>query len=224
MRLAIIIPVLNDAEQLAGLLETLQRVRCAGHTIIVADGGSEDGSVDIAQPLADHVIHSRHGRAVQMNAGALQADADILLFLHADSRIGTDAIDMMLRQLQAGARWGWFRVRLSGRAPLLRVIETFMNLRSRMTGIATGDQCLFVQRDLFLAAGEYPDIELMEDIALCKTLRRLARPVCIPATVTTSSRRWESHGILSTVLKMWWLRLMYFVGVSPRRLNRMYYR
>jgi len=224
MRLAIIIPVLNDAEQLTGLLAALQPVRQAGHTVIVVDGGSRDASASEAGKYADRLVQARRGRASQMNAGARQADADILLFLHADSRLDSGAIDMMLHRLQAGARWGWFRVRLSGRAPLLRVIEFFMNLRSRLTGIATGDQCLFVVRDLFFAAGGYPDIVLMEDVALCKTLRRLARPVCIPATVTTSSRRWETDGILTTVLKMWWLRLMYFAGVSPRRLNRMYYR
>jgi rSAM/selenodomain-associated transferase 2 len=224
MRLAIIIPVLNDAEQLAGLLATLQPARRAGHTVIVIDGGSRDASPVVAQKHADQLIQACRGRASQMNAGAQQADADILLFLHADSRVDTDAIEVMLQRLQADARWGWFHVRLSGRGPLLRVIEFFMNLRSRVTSIATGDQGLFVERELFFEAGRYPDIELMEDIALCKTLRRLARPACIPETVISSSRRWESAGILSTVLKMWWLRLMYFAGVSPRRLNRMYYR
>ncbi len=218
-RISIIIPALNEAEHLCATLSDLAPLRVAGHELILADGGSHDGTPDLASPLVDKIIQTRSGRAVQMNAGAQAACGDILWFLHADSRIPENATDTLL---QSQREWGRFDISLSGRHPLLRIVEKMMNLRSRLTGIATGDQGIFVIRKAFEAIGGYPDIPLMEDIALSKALRRRSRPACLRTRLITSSRRWEQHGILSTIALMWRLRLAYALGTDPSRLAKHY--
>jgi len=191
--------------------------------VIVVDGGSRDATVLRARPRADAVISAERGRAAQMNAGAARANGNVLLFLHADTRLPHDADRMVLDGLhRSGRAWGRFDVRIEGARRLLPVVAWLMNLRSRLTGIATGDQAMFVRRDAFVAAGGFPAIPLMEDIALSKRLKRASRPVCLPDRVVTSGRRWEQNGILSTVLLMWRLRLAFFFGADPGKLAQRY--
>jgi rSAM/selenodomain-associated transferase 2 len=222
-RLSIIIPVLNEAAGIEAALERLQPLRRRGHELIVVDGGSEDDTAQRVRPLADRVLMAPRGRARQMNAGACEASGEVLLFLHADTRLPEDAEQLIVGGLrERGLAWGRFDVRIEGSHWLLRPTALGMNMRSRLTGVCTGDQCIFVYRDRFVQLGGYPPIALMEDIALSKMLRRLSRPLCITARVTTSGRRWERDGVLRTILLMWWLRLRYFLGASPARLARIY--
>lgn len=220
--ISVIIPALNEATTLKETLMPLQHWRKSGHEIILVDGGSEDDSQAIAAPLVDVVLESEKGRAKQMNAGARVANGEILLFLHADTHL-PDGADDMVQLALVRHRWGRFDVRLSGSHWLLRVVEHMMNWRSRMTGIATGDQALFLERMLFNELGGFPELPLMEDIALSKRLRQqVGRPACLKSPLTTSSRRWEENGILRTILLMWRLRLAYFLGISPHYLARQY--
>jgi rSAM/selenodomain-associated transferase 2 len=220
---SVVIPTLNEAANIEAALARLQPWRARGHEVIVADGGSEDGTPDLARPLADGVVAARRGRAQQMNAGAREAQGDVLLFLHADTRLPKDADRLIPENLErSGLAWGRFDVRIDGRHVLLGIVAWFMNRRSRLTSVCTGDQSIFVRRDLFMRLGGYPHIELMEDIALSKLLRRYSRPLRIAAPVLTSARRWEARGVWRTVLLMWWLRLCYFLGASPAHLLRVY--
>jgi rSAM/selenodomain-associated transferase 2 len=222
-RLSIVMPALNEAANIVGALERLQPLRARGHEVIVVDGGSEDGTVKLAQPLADRVLEARRGRARQMNAGAEHASGDVLLFLHADTRLPEDADRLIAERLPGTAlAWGRFDVVIEGRHLMLKVIAAAMNLRSRVTGVCTGDQGIFVHRELFQRIGGYPPIELMEDIALTGMLRRRARPICLARRVITSGRRWERRGVWRTMTLMWWLRLRYFFGASPAHLRRLY--
>ena len=224
MTISIIIPVLNEATLIADTLLSLQSLRAAGHELIVVDGGSTDGSGKLSQPFADQVIRSPRGRSRQMNEGAKSANGEILLFLHADAFLPNGA-DRMIIQRMIGKKkvWGRFDVKLSGKHPLLRIIQLLMNLRSRLSGIATGDQGIFVRREFFEMVGGFPDIDLMEDIALSKILKKYDRPLCLWQRVLTSSRRWKQKGILRTILLMWFLRLAYFFKVDPKRLTKLYY-
>ena len=222
--ISIILPVLNEAAHIVAGLEALQPLRDQHCELIVVDGGSQDRTVELAEPLADRVILSPKSRAAQMNAGAQQASGSILWFLHADSQPPPTATNLIRAALSNPRRhWGRFDVRLSGRQAGLRVVETLMNIRSRLTGIATGDQGIFVRRERFEQMGGYPPIALMEDIALSRSLKQLSRPVCLRPPLTTSSRRWERDGLTRTILLMWRLRLAYSVGVDPERLARIYY-
>ena len=221
--LSIIIPVLNEADHIADTLHALVPLRARGAEIIAIDGGSADATVALATPLADHVLASARGRATQMNAGAAAAHGDVLLFLHADTRLPADADRLLLEGLaQTGRSWGRFDVMIEGRHPLLPVIAASMNARSRLTGIATGDQAMFVTRTAFNAAGGFPEIALMEDIELARNLKRISPPLCLRARVTTSGRRWEQRGVLRTIFLMWRLRLAYFFGAKPTELARRY--
>ena len=224
MRLAIIIPALDEAAGIAATLASLQPLRAAGHEVIVVDGGSRDGTPAAAQPLADRVLAAARGRASQMNAGADAATGDVLLFLHADTRLPPGADRAVLDGLAAaGASWGRFDVRIEGRSPLLGPVAWLMNRRSRLTGIATGDQAIFVTRAAFAAVGGFPALPLMEDVELSARLRRRSPPLCLRDRVVTSGRRWESRGVVRTIVLMWWLRLRYFLGAAPERLRRIYY-
>ena len=201
----------------------MQALRGRGVEIVVVDGGSRDETRSVARPLCDRVIESQRGRARQMNAGAGAADGRVLLFLHADTRLPSGWNEMVLDALVRREReWGRFDVRLDGAHPMLRVVERAMNLRSRLSGIATGDQAIFVTRAAFRAVGAFPDIALMEDIALSRALRSRSRPVCLHATAVTSSRRWERNGIVRTIVLMWRLRLAYALGADPETLSRLY--
>ena len=217
--LSIIVPCLNEADGIAGVLSALAPLRERGAEVIVVDGGSRDGTAERAAPYVNAVISAPRGRAAQMNAGATHARGEILLFLHADSLLPGSADALIIDGLKRTRRgWGRFDVTIAGRHPLLRVVEQFMNLRSRWTGIATGDQAIFVTRSLFTAAGGYPEIALMEDVALSKRLKRFGRPLCLRHRLTTSGRRWEERGVLRTILLMWRLRLAYWLGADPSKL------
>jgi rSAM/selenodomain-associated transferase 2 len=223
-RLSIIVPTLDEAAGIGATLAALQPLRAAGHEVIVVDGGSRDGTPDAARPLADRVLGAARGRANQMNVGAGAAAGDVLLFLHADTRLPPAADRAVLDGLAGGsAAWGRFDVRIEGRHPLLHLVAWLMNRRSRLTGIATGDQAIFATRAAFAAVGGFPALPLMEDLALSKRLKRVSPPLCLRDRVVTSGRRWESRGVVRTVLLMWWLRLRYFLGASPERLHRIYY-
>jgi rSAM/selenodomain-associated transferase 2 len=217
--LSIIVPMLDEA---AGIAATLHALRPLAAEIIAVDGGSRDGTVAAATPLADRVLVAARGRARQMNAGAAAARGDILLFVHADTVLPAGADARVAAAVAAGAAWGRFDVRIAGRSRWLPLIATLMNWRSRLTGIATGDQAIFVRRETFTAVGGFPDQPLMEDIALSARLRRIGRPACLRERVTTSGRRWEARGIWRTIFLMWSLRLRYFCGASPDQLARDY--
>ena len=196
--LSIIIPVLNEGERIAATLDALAPLRALGVEVVVVDGGSRDATVQRARLRADRVIPAPRGRATQMNAGAEKATGDILLFLHSDTRLPSDADHVLLNGLeQSGHAWGRFDVRIDSRDPVLRIVGAMMNWRSRLTGIATGDQAIFVKRDAFQKVGGYPPIALMEDIALSKLLKGVSPPLCLRERVTTSPRRWEKQGVLT---------------------------
>jgi rSAM/selenodomain-associated transferase 2 len=217
--LSIIIPCLDEAEGIASTLAALSPLRARGTEVIVVDGGSRDDTVERATPLADRVITAPRGRARQMNAGAVRARGEILLFLHADTLLPDGADVLIVEGLKRSRRgWGRFDVTIAGRHPLLAVVGRLMNLRSRLTGIATGDQAIFVTRSLFTAAGDYPDIALMEDVELSKRLKHFGPPLCLSHRLTASGRRWEKHGVLRTILLMWRLRLAYWLGADPAKL------
>ena len=220
-RVSFVIPVLDEALGISTLLRDL-RERYPGCEIIVVDGGSSDQTVALAMPLCDQLLIGEAGRAGQMNLGAQVATSEYLMFLHADSFPGISAVRLE-RLLQQQPSWGFCQVRLSGTRPVFRVIEWAINLRSRLSRVGTGDQMLFLRRELFRQTGGFDPIPLMEDVAYCKRLRRVVRPKVIAEPVTTSSRRWEEYGVARTVLRMWLLRLAYFFGVSPSSLWRYYY-
>lgn len=218
-KLSIILPVLNEAR---GIAETLAALRPLAAEIIVVDGGSDDATPAIAQRLADQLITAPRGRARQMNAGAAVARGDILLFLHADTLLPVGADQSIIAALAAGAAWGRFDVRITGESLWLPLIAALMNRRSRLTGIATGDQAIFVRREVFAALGGFPVQPLMEDIELSCRLKAQSPPACLRDRVLTSGRRWEKHGVMRTVLLMWSLRLRYFFGADPQTLARAY--
>jgi rSAM/selenodomain-associated transferase 2 len=223
MKLSVIVPLLNEARELPALLEQLSLLVRNGSEVIVVDGGSDDGSADIAERAGFIVVRTAKGRARQMNAGAARATGDVLLFLHADTKLPDVAEITIARGLADNRQaWGRFDVRISGRHFMLKVVSRLMNLRSRLTGIATGDQAMFVTRSAFDAVGGFPDQPLMEDIELSKRLLALSRPVCIARRVTTSGRRWETRGVWRTILLMWRLRWDYWRGVPAQQLAEAY--
>lgn len=221
---SVIVPTLNESDKVVPTLRALEGLRRSGHEVLLVDGGSTDGTCEIARPLIDHLLISPAGRAVQLNAGAREATGDTLLFLHADTFLPPEALEAFLHEFPPSARlWGWFDVTLSGSHGMLRVVETLMNRRSRLTGITTGDHSIFVTRETFENVGGYPEIPLMEDIAISRLLKREGRPFIPSRRIVTSSRRWEEKGILKTILLMWRLRLAYALGVAPERLAESYY-
>jgi rSAM/selenodomain-associated transferase 2/rSAM/selenodomain-associated transferase 1 len=219
-RVSIVVPALDEARAIAATLVPLQPLRADGHEVIVVDGGSGDATVALATPLADRVISAERGRALQMNAGAAIAAGDVLLFLHADSQLTAPAVATLARDIErTQRRWGRFDVRIAGRSRVLPIVAAMMNARSRATGIATGDQAMFVARALFAAVGGFPRQALMEDIELSKRLKRAGGPpLCLSERVVTSGRRWESRGAWQTIAAMWRWRFAYWRGADPARL------
>jgi rSAM/selenodomain-associated transferase 2 len=221
-KLSIVMPVLNEAAEIEAALAALTPLRARGVEVIVADGGSGDDTLALARPLADCVLSAPRGRSLQMNAGATVAKGDVLLFLHADTHLSDGADRLALDALtRSGGAWGRFDVRIDG-GGVFALISAFMNARSRLTGIATGDQAMFVSRAAFERAGGFPPIALMEDVALSARLKRLGRPLCLTSRVTTSARRWRKHGTLHTIVLMWRLRLKFFFGADPEKLAKIY--
>lgn len=208
---------------LPALLEHLSPMRRQGIDVVLADGGSTDRTPALAACAGIRVVHAARGRAYQMNAGAAQARGTLLLFLHADTRLPT-GFERLVRQALADGRhaWGRFDVRLDAPGWVMRATESGMNRRSRLTGIATGDQALFMTRAAFDAVGGFPDQPLMEDVEISRRLLRLSRPACLAARAVTSARRWQEHGVWRTILLMWWLRFRYWLGASPAQLARYY--
>ena len=222
LKLSIVIPTFNESEQIERCLKQLQSLRQQGHEVIVVDGGSNDNTISLARPLCDRIIQSKKTRAIQMNAGAEEATGHCILFLHADTTLPSGLSDLFLRLQNIEKEWGRFDIRLSGREYLFRVIERCMNIRSRLTGIATGDQAVFVGKQLFDDINGFPEIALMEDIAISRLLMKISKPVCLREKVLSSSRRWEENGIIETILKMWLIRLLYFFNFDTNRLEKMY--
>ncbi len=223
MTLSIIVPVLDEARAIGPTLAALQALRGQGAEVIVVDGGSRDATAALAAPLADRVMAAPRGRAAQMNAGAHAARGEVLLFLHADTLLPAAAAADLAGELDRHGRvWGRFDVAIDARGALLALVGWFMNARSRLTGIATGDQAIFVRASAFAAAGGFPEIPLMEDVALSKALKRQSPPLCLRDRVVTSARRWKRHGTLNTIFLMWRLRLAYALGADPQRLARRY--
>jgi rSAM/selenodomain-associated transferase 2 len=223
--LSIVIPALNEAAGIEGTLQALQPLRLRGVELVLADGGSSDSTPTLAQTWVDAVVDAPRGRALQMNAGAARARASVLLFLHADTRLPPLADVLVLQAVQRsdkGACWGRFDVRIEGRPWMLRVVAVLMNLRSRASGIATGDQAIFITREAFERVGGFPEQVLMEDIEISRRLKRLGRPACLRARVCTSGRRWEQRGVWRTIVLMWRLRWRYWRGESPARLAEAY--
>jgi rSAM/selenodomain-associated transferase 2 len=220
--LSVIVPVWMEAAGVTDTLRALQPIRAEGHEVVVVDGGSTDRTVELARPLCDRVVVSEKGRALQMNAGAAAAKGDLLLFLHADTRLPANSLEHLVSFVHSRCAWGRFDVRLSGERSLFRVIAWFMNRRSRLTGICTGDQAMFVRRDAFEALGGFQLMPLMEDVEFSRRLCLVSRPFCIKEPVVTDSRRWQTHGAWRTIFLMWQLRWRYWRGESPESLAQIY--
>ena len=218
LRLSIVIPALDEAERIGAALQALAPLRSRGCEVIVVDGGSADRTRELAGPRCDRVVSSARGRAAQMNCGARYASGDALLFLHVDTLLPPDS-DLLIDKALENRLWGRFDVEIEGRHRLLKVVAWAMNLRSRLSGIATGDQAIFVRRDAFPG---FEPIALMEDIAFSREMKRRGAPACLRGRVRTSGRRWEKRGVLRTVVLMWRLRLLYYFGARPERLARLY--
>lgn len=222
MSIAIIVPVLNEADNLTALIEQLSHLRQSVAEIVIVDGGSTDNTQQILRNTNMETVSASKGRAMQMNAGALHSNADILVFLHADTELPANAIKTIETAITKGADWGRFDVCISGTHPIFRVIALLMNWRSRLTGIATGDQAIFIRRIVFNVVGGFPEQPLMEDIEISKRLRKISRPVCLPEKVMTSDRRWQKNGVLKTIFLMWRLRFAYWRGVPVSALAEYY--
>ena len=227
MSVSVVVPMLNEAAALPVLLAHLRQLQADGAEVVLVDGGSHDDSVMLARSAGFTVVEAERGRACQMNAGARHAHGDVLLFLHADTRLPDGAVQQVTQALAAvsqghAAVWGRFDVHITGQSPWLRMVARMMNLRSRLTGIATGDQAMFVLRGAFEACAGFPEQPLMEDIELSRRLKRVSRPACLRARATTSGRRWESRGVWRTIVLMWRLRLAYWLGASAESIAKAY--
>ncbi len=222
MHLSIVMPVLDEAAEVNAALAALAPLRAEGHQLIVVDGGSRDGTLAQCRGRATEMLQAPRGRASQMNAGAALAQGEVLLFLHADTRLPGNARVAIEQAIATGAQWGRFDVRIVGCSMMFPVIAALMNLRSRCSGIATGDQAIFVRRDLFERIGGYADLPLMEDIDLCRRLGSHAAPACLRQRVSTSGRRWEQRGVWRTIMLMWRLRWRYWRGEPADALARAY--
>ncbi len=221
MNISVVLPVLNEEQSIRGTLQSL--IRLTPYEIIVVDGGSRDRTLEICKEFAVDVMHAERGRARQMNVGARRASGEVLLFLHADTRLPQSALNDIAAAL-SDSRYlgGRFDVELEGAHWMLKIVGTLINCRSRATKVATGDQALFVRREVFDRMGGFPDIPLMEDIAFCRALKRIGGVACLRSRVITSARRWERDGVWRTIFKMWSLKVCYLAGVSPMRLKRFY--
>jgi len=223
--LSIIIPTLNEENNIARVINDIKSsIQLENYEIIICDGGSSDKTTFIAESLCDQVVISPAGRGGQLNHGAKNAHGDILLFLHADTSLPIHFDKMITNAIATnpGKSWGRFDLRLSGEKVIFRIVERLINIRSRITFISTGDQCLFMTREIFENVNGFKHIPLMEDVDISKRLKNVCPPICIACPVVSSSRRWEEKGILRTILLMWWLRLLFYMGISPETLKRLY--
>jgi len=219
--LSIIIPVRNEASHLPSLLNALQKRKSDNTEVIVVDGCSEDDTLNVICQKKNRILHSEPGRAQQMNTGARHAKGKYLWFLHADSKVDFD-FESIIESGLKNKKWGWFNVRLSNTKIIFRVIESMMNYRSKITSVATGDQGIFIHKNIFIEQGLFPSIALMEDVKFSKKIRSSESPFISDTPLETSARRWEEDGPIRTVFKMWTLRLLFFLGASPNWLNKQY--
>ncbi|MCZ6805202.1 MAG: TIGR04283 family arsenosugar biosynthesis glycosyltransferase [Proteobacteria bacterium] len=222
VKLSVVIPTLNESDQIEQGLNKLQSLRHQGHEVIVVDGGSNDNTVSLASPLCDRVIQSERSRSIQMNAGSAAASGQCILYLHADTDLPEDVADIFSKIINIENVWGRFDIQLSGQSWMFRIIETCMNTRSRITGIATGDQVIFVGKELFSKVNGFPEIALMEDVAISKLLINFSKPICFTEKVVSSNRRWKENGIIKTIIKMWIIRLLYYFQFDTERLAKLY--
>jgi rSAM/selenodomain-associated transferase 2 len=222
VKLSVIVPVINEEMNLSRIAGCLRSVIEQGHEVIIVDGGSTDNTLTIAYDITDTIIISKKGRALQMNNGASVASGDVVLFLHADTLLPENVAEIISDVYVGENFWGRFDVRLSNEKYVYRLIECMMNMRSSLTSIVTGDQAMFFEKNLFDRIGGFPEIALMEDVEISRQLKKISKPVRLKSKVVTSSRRWETNGVVATVLLMWKLRLYYFFGVSPEKLSQMY--
>ena len=237
---SIIIPVLNEAGNLAHLFTNINKLNPKPQQVILVDGGSTDDSIDIIRIFINELMpdnnrkidwqmtESKSGRALQMNTGAALATAEILLFLHADTQLPIDAIES-ISEATKRAEWGRFDVQIDSRQLMLKLVSQMINWRSKLSGIATGDQAIFISQSLFEQIGGYPNQALMEDVELCNQLKStqlkdIAKPACLKNKVITSARRWQQHGTWRTILLMWHLRFDYWRGVSADNIKQRYYK
>ncbi len=219
--LSIIIPVRNEASHLPSLLNALQKRKSDNTEVIVVDGCSEDDTLNVICQRKNRILRSEPGRAQQMNTGARHAKGEYLWFLHADSKVDFD-FESIIESGLKNKKWGWFNVRLSNTKIIFRVIELMMNYRSKITSVATGDQGIFIHKNIFIEQGLFPSIALMEDVKFSKKIRSSESPFISDTPLETSARRWEEDGPIRTILKMWTLRLLFFLGASPNWLNKQY--
>ena len=222
MKLSIVIPTYNESSQIEQCLYKLKSLRKLGHEVIVVDGGSIDDTKILATPLSNQVIQSEKSRSIQMNKGASIATGNCLLFLHADTVLPGNVINIFSKIENIESKWGRFDIKLTGRAYMFRIIERSMNIRSRLTGIATGDQVIFIGKELFKKVAGYPEVSLMEDIAISKILAAHSKPICLREIVVSSSRRWEANGVIKTILMMWLLRFLYFFNYDTGKIAKLY--
>lgn len=219
--LSIIIPVRNEASHLPSLLNALQKRKSDNTEVIVVDGCSEDDTLNVICQRKNRILRSEPGRAQQMNTGARHAKGEYLWFLHADSKVDFD-FESIIESGLKNKKWGWFNVRLSNTKIIFRVIESMMNYRSKITSVATGDQGIFIHKNIFIEQGLFPSIALMEDVKFSKKIRSSESPFISDTPLETSARRWEEDGPIRTIFKMWTLRLLFFLGASPNWLNKQY--
>ena len=219
--LSIIIPVRNEASHLPSLLNALQKRKSDNTEVIVVDGCSEDDTLNVICQKKNRILRSEPGRAQQMNTGARHAKGKYLWFLHADSKVDFD-FESIIESGLKNKKWGWFNIRLSNTKIIFRVIESMMNYRSKITSVATGDQGIFIHKNIFIEQGLFPSIALMEDVKFSKKIRSSESPFISDTPLETSARRWEENGPIRTIFKMWTLRLLFFLGASPNWLDKQY--
>lgn len=223
-KISFIIPVLNENLFFTKQQLYLQALLSQGHEIIIVDGGSKDDAHLAAEKIGCKCIQTKASRGFQLHSGANASSHNILVFLHADTILPLNAINLIDESLnQAPAYWGRFDVAFTNKKLIFKVIAWFMNKRSCLTSIVTGDQTLFIKRNVYFDNGGFADLPLMEDIEFSKRLKHHSKPICINETVLTSSRKWEQHGIFRTIVLMWRLRLQFFLGVPAEQLARSYY-
>lgn len=237
MRLSVVVPVWQDDEALAALLAALQR-QLTPHPLLLqqvevivvqADDAPRSTPAELSSPhislesgLSVTRLLAPRGRGQQLDAGVRRARGEWLWLLHVDSEVPLAAFEYLCSPLPPG--WGRFEVQLGQETTAAKLIAASMNLRSRLSGICTGDQGMFVHRRLLDRVGGVPRQPLMEDIELSRRLGRLCRPLCPPIVLVTSARRWVRDGVVRTILMMWIFRLRYWAGASPDVLARDYYR
>lgn len=219
--ISVIIPTLNEELTIGPALKSVLRLE--PDEIFIVDGGSLDRTREVADSMGVRVFSSERGRARQMNAGAQLARGEVLLFLHADTRLPDSALaDIRAAMQNHNIAGGRFDLELDSAGGMFKLIGFMISLRSRLSKIATGDQAIFVRREVFATLGGYPDIPLMEDVALSRAIKRAGEVACLKSRVITSARRWQTEGVWRTIFRMWALKSLYLAGVSPFRLKRFY--